>query len=431
VSSIPRSRHYRRNFWCLLLDYFFFGIGMSFFGQSTVMPGFLSLLGAPSAVIGLTSSLQSASWLLPQLFAARYLGDKPLKKPYIVWPAAIGRSLLLLLALLLWFTGGQPAWLIIALTILIIVGFWAGDGLASVPWFDLLSKVIPPERRGRLTAFGQSASGVMAFAAGAIVEWMLGSQGPGYPRNYVYMFLLAFGMMALSLTAISFAVEERSQTAVRNPTWREFLPQLWDVLKQDRAFRRYIITRQLVGLGGLATPFYMTYALTELGLPPQVAGRYTSIGVVGSITAALVLGWINERYGCKRVIQIGVILAALVPLSAILVPMLVTDPTWLAWGYGLVFFGFNAAMSSMMTGWMPYVLELAPDEQRPIYIGLTNTLNGVTTVFSTLGGLILQWTGNNYRALFLITLAGLLLAWPMPFGLPEPRHKKDGASAAA
>ena len=84
-------KHYRRNFWCLVLDFALFGAGLAFMGQSTVIPGFLTALGATSATIGLMSSLQSASWLLPQLFAARYLADKPRQRPYILAPAAVGR----------------------------------------------------------------------------------------------------------------------------------------------------------------------------------------------------------------------------------------------------------------------------------------------------------------------------------------------------
>jgi MFS family permease len=423
VIDAALPKHYRRNFLCLVFDFGCFGIGLAFMSTSTVIPSFLSTLGASSAFIGLISSLQSASWLLPQLVAARYVADKPYKKPYILWPAAIGRSLFLLLALLLWTTRAQPAWLTLVLTALVITGFWAGDGLASVPWFDLLSKVIPPRRRGRLTGIGQLFSGIFSFAAGAAVEWMLGDQGPGFPRNYALLFVLGFTMLVLSFIAISLAVEERSVPAPRRPTWGEFIPQLWGVLKQDHAFRRYIIARQLFGLGMLATPFYMTYALEKLNLPAHVAGRYTAIGVVGSILAAVTLGWLNERHGSKRVIQVSIGLNTAVPLIALLIPLLLPDPAWLAWGYGLVFLALNATMSGNMAGWLTYVLELAPESERPTYVGLTNTLNGVTTLFSTIGGLILQWTGNNYNVLFLITIAGVLLAWPLPFRLPEPRHQ--------
>jgi MFS family permease len=97
----------------------------------------------------------------------------------------------------------------------------------------------------------------------------------------------------------------------------------------------------------------------------------------------------------------------------------------LAWGYGLVFLFMSVSMSSMMPGWMGYVLEHAPERERPVYVGLTNTLNGIATLFATVGGLILQWTGDNYALLFGSTLAGLLFAWPLPFTLPEPRHRAN------
>jgi len=109
-------------------------------------------------------------------------------------------------------------------------------------------------------------------------------------------------------------------------------------------------------------------------------------------------------------------------------PTILTNPAWLAWGYGLVFFSLSAMMSSMMSGWMTFVLEWAPEEERPTYIGLTNTLNGITPLLSTLGGLILQWSGKDYRLLFAITLTGLVLTWPLSLRLPEPRHKEQAGN---
>jgi hypothetical protein len=59
-------------------------------------------------------------------------------------------------------------------------------------------------------------------------------------------------------------------------------------------------------------------------------------------------------------------------------------------------------------------------------VGLTNTLNGVTMLFSALGGLILAWTGDNYGLLFAITLVGTAVALPMTWGMPEPRGEGLG-----
>jgi MFS family permease len=297
-----------------------------------------------------------------------------------------------------------------------------------VPWFDLLSNAIPPRRRGRLTGTGQVVSGILGFGAGLLVEWMLSANGPPFPSNYAFLFLLGFVMLGLSFLALTFAVERESVSVDRAPSWREYIPQLWRVLKRDRVFRRFIVAKQLSGLGGLAIPFYVPYALERLNLPAQVTGRYTSIGVIGGILAAVPFGWLNERYGSRLVLRTGLVIGILVPIIALLVPVVAPNPTWMAWGYGLVFFCLSAQMSSMMAGWMTYVLEWAPEAERPTYVGLTNTLNGIATLFATLGGLILEWSGENYELLFAITIGGLVLAWPLPSRLPEPRRRDAPSS---
>ena len=418
---------YRRNFWCLAMDFGFFGIGMAFFGPSTVIPSFLTTLGASSAVIGFLSTLQRAGWLLPQLVAARYLANKPLKKPFVLVPAGISRSMILLLALAIIVTKARPPGLIIAIITLALAVFWIGDGLGSLAWFDLLSRSIPAHRRGRLTSTGQIFSGVFSFAAGFGVEWILSDRGPVYPINYATLFLFGFALLTISLAAISLITESNSRTADKVPSWQEYLPQLGRVLKRDHAFRRYLLTRQVFGLAGLAGPFYITYALDQLQLPAHVAGRYTSVGVIGGIIAAALFGWLYERYGTRVASQVSIPITAAIPVLALLLPRWISDPTWLAWGYGLVFFMNQASMSSFLPAWTGFVLEWASDIDRPLYVGLTNTLNGITALFATLGGLILQWTGNNYQILFIITAVGTMMALPLSLGLPEPR-KTERAS---
>ena len=132
--------HYRRNFWCLVADFCFFGIAMRFLGTSTVIPGFLNILGASTTVIGLIATLARAGWLLPQLVAARYLAHKPYKKPYVLAAAGSSRLLIALLAAVIWLTGAKSENLIITLVVLVVFIFFLGDGVASLGWFDLLSK---------------------------------------------------------------------------------------------------------------------------------------------------------------------------------------------------------------------------------------------------------------------------------------------------
>ncbi len=429
ILALPK--HYRRNFWGFAMDFACFSTGMAFIGADTVIPSFLNALGASATIIGLLSTLQRAGWMLPQLMAARYLVNKPRVKPYILLPAAVGRLTLLFLAGIVWVTAARPASLIIVLTVAVAVLFGVGDGLASVPWFDLLSKSIPPERRGRMTGTGQALGGVMSFLAGIAVEEILGASGPPFPRNYALLLGLGFLFFGLSYAGIASLAEEMDgePTARKVPSWRDYVCQLWRVFREDRAFRCYVLSRQLFSLGTLAMPFYITYALDRLHLPEHVAGRYTSISVIGGVGAAILFGWLNERHGTRRAMLVSIVITAATPLLAIFIPRVVADEGWLAWAYGLVFLANRVSMTSYMPAWTAYVLELAPATQRPLYVGLTNTLGGFATLFSTVGGLILAWTGGNYTLLFLITTLGTLLTWPAVAALPEPRHVPSGEPA--
>jgi len=73
-----------------------------------------------------------------------------------------------------------------------------------------------------------------------------------------------------------------------------------------------------------------------------------------------------------------------------------------------------------MPGFINLVLELAPPEERPTYIALTNTLCGVLLVVPFLGGWLLQAT--SYPVLFAATVGGVVLGLVLSFRLEEPRQ---------
>ncbi|MBI3177063.1 MAG: hypothetical protein HYZ35_03640, partial [Chloroflexi bacterium] len=93
-----------RNWWAFFLDYVFFGLALTFAQTGTVLPAFAATLTTSKALIGAASAIWLGAWLLPQLFAANFLTNKPKKYPYMVLGAVIGRPMFWLFALLL-FTG--------------------------------------------------------------------------------------------------------------------------------------------------------------------------------------------------------------------------------------------------------------------------------------------------------------------------------------
>lgn len=413
--------HYRQNFICFVLDYIFFGVALAFVSPTTVLPSFISQLTDSAPLIGLSSTIQTGAWLLPQLMAASFLADKARKKPYLLLFAALGRPVFWLLAGVLFLAGdGAPA-LILALLFLGLAVFSGTDALASVAWFDILGKAIPPARRGRLVGAGQVLSGLLTVGAGVVVNTVLGPQGPPFPNNYALLFFLAGLSLFASWLATSFLHEPVGPTPGQRLPWKMFLPKLLLVLRENRTFSLVTVVRLLAGLSGMAMPFYVVYATDQLHFDVETIGLFISSQVVGSILAGFVWGYLNERSGSKIIIQCSTILGMVSPFLALLiVPISRWAGALTIYVYSLIFLAIGALNTSFMPGFMNFVLELAPPEERPTYIALTNTLCGSLLVVPFLGGWLLQTT--SYPVLFTATVGGVAIALILSFRLEEPRQ---------
>jgi hypothetical protein len=80
-----------------------------------------------------------------------------------------------------------------------------------------------------------------------------------------------------------------------------------------------------------------------------------------------------------------------------------------------------------MMGQFNYTLELAPQGQRPTYIGLLNTISGVLVVLPILGGWLLRAT--SYGVLFALTALVISAGFALSLSLPSARQR--GAPAPA
>lgn len=415
---------YRHNLICFTLDYILFGLGMAFMSPTTVLPSFVSQLTDSPLLVGLVLTIQTGAWLLPQLIAANYLADKTHKKPYLLLPAAFSRLALLLLAVVVFLTRDSSPGLILILFFAALAIFMGTDALASVAWLDILGRAIPPTRRGRLFGGGQIVLSLTSIGVGAAVNAILGANGLPFPQNYALIFLLASFSFSASWLAMSFLREPAHPAQKDRLSWRAFLLKLWTVLGEDRAFRQVTIVRLLAGLGGMAIPFYIVYAIDVLGTGEEAIGFFLAAQMIGSALAGFIMGYLSERSGSKAVIQLSNALALSSPILALSLPAfkLGTGPM-LIYLYTLVFAAIGAVNSSFVLGFLNFVLEMAPPEERPTYIGLANTISGLLLLPPLLGGWLLGAT--SYPVLFAVTAAGVAISLALSSRLVEPRRRGE------
>ena len=222
----------------------------------------------------------------------------------------------------------------------------------------------------------------------------------------------------LGLAALASIKEPLEEVSEERASWRNYLPQLTRILREKAAYRRVIAAWLLSGLTALASPFYVLYATDQLRLAPETIGLFIIAQTVGGLVGSFGFGALAERRGPGAVIRVSVAVSASGPLAALALHFAraagygVSQPVTYAW----VFVVLGIVNSSMMLGFINYILELAPPVQRPTYMGLSNTLGGVLVLVPILGGWLLQAT--SYPVLFAAAAVGPVVAWVTAMRLP-------------
>ncbi len=416
------SRTSTRNWWAIFVDYVFFGLGLTFAHAGTVLPAFAATLTSSKVLIGMVSAVWLGAWLLPQLFAANFLTNKPRKYGYMVSVSAVGRPIFWLFALMLAY-GWFMQWPLLVLVVFVLgLGWFAGtDAFVAIAWFDIFGKAMSSKERGRLIGIGQVVDGVLAMGAGWLVARILSQTGPPYPLNYAAIFGLAGAAFFISWVAIAAMVEVPEAVPDDPPaaSLRDFGPKLVAVLRNDPRFARAIAVRLLAGLVGLATPFYILHATQVAGIGSGIVGSLAAVGSIGSTMAGLILGRVAARQGSHRVMQVTAWLSLIPPVLGLIVSLVRATPAY-TWVYAACYLIIGMVDGSSMLGFFNYILDLAPPGGRPMYMGVANTLSGTLVIAPVVGGWVLDH--SSYPVLFVMTLAGVAVAAVVAVGLSPVKH---------
>lgn len=376
-------------------------LGDGFLSVSVVVAGFAARLGAPNAVIGLLPAIAGGGWMLPQLLVASRVRGLPHKLP-VYRSAALVRMLTYLAMVVVAATlAGQPA---LCLTLFVLaMGLNAlASGVAGLPFLEVVSKTVPPERRAWFFATRNLYGGLLAFGAGLLVRWVLASD-LGFPLNYALIFFL--GTVAYTAGYGVFGrVAEPADPPQPPGDFRGELQALPQTLA-DRHFRAFLTVRLLLAAASLGDPFYAVYALRDLHYPPAILGTFVMALTGAAPLSNLLWRRVAERKGSRRIIRYASFAAGLAPLVALTVGTLHLPPA----AYLLVFVLSSVALQGFNLGHTNHLLNIAPPDARSRYIGTLNTLVGAALFAPVVGGLIADAAG--YRAVFVLSAGLFAAAW--------------------
>ena len=163
------SRSARRNFWMNVGDGATFAFGVSMVSRYTVLPLFVSRLSANPLLLGVIPALFSLGWLLPQLFTAPLVSSLPRRLPFILKVTIAERLPFLVFGLVLALLPGLPVWALLATCFGCYLVHTVSAGLAATAWQDMLARVVPAERWGRLFGMSSALGGALGVV-GALIS---------------------------------------------------------------------------------------------------------------------------------------------------------------------------------------------------------------------------------------------------------------------
>jgi MFS family permease len=448
------ERSSRRNSTLGILNGMLVNVGNAFVDPFTVLPVFITTFGGSTVLVGFVSATFFAGWFLPQVFVANVAQARRRVLPIYTASAAFR---------FVGFAGaGASVFLIDPVhRSLILFCVCAGlslnalaAGVAAVPFLEITSKTVPVHKRGAFFAGRRVVGGILGIAAGLVIAAVLGGDpgamwarsnvyravtsvvdaigwaGYEFPHDYGLLIIIGAVISTAGVVAYLFVDEPDAKHVARAMPLRAYMAEGFRMLRRAPHYQTFFWMRVYYQLSSMAFPFYATYAYTHLGFSQASVGVFVSIWVGAGVLSNAVWGRLLDRSGNRIVFVSTAAMSVIAPIT-----MLV-----LAWGAmpdaGVVEAGIFALVGStfLLNGFVrsgrfianqTYLLESAPPERRPFYVGFMNSLSFPFMLSPILGGLVVATLG--YRTLFAVGGLAAVANIVASARLKEPRRRVVGS----
>jgi MFS family permease len=393
------NKHLRWNYVFNFLDGSFFWLGYAFIAPSVILPIFISHFTDNKFLIGLIAMIGASGWFLPQIFTSHWVEKMPVKKDA---PVKLGflteRIPIFLMPFSAMISLINP---ILAISSFFIFWIWHsfGAGIVAVAWQDMIAKVIPVKSRGvfmGVTTLAGNAMGIIgAILAAKLLDLFI------FPRGYVINFSIAAVLIFFSWIFIALVREYPLRNPDQTSPDQHYMIRIIELIKDDRNFSWFLICQVIGSLGGMAWGFIAVYASQMWALSDGQTGTFSIWLLAGQSIGNIIGGLAGDRFGYKRVILFGFFFVILAQFLVLFAP----SPQWIS----AVFFLRGISLGSLWLASL-MVLEFSRPEIRPTYIGINNTLLGISSMIAPIiGGWIAQSSG--YPVLFLSSMVISSLAF--------------------
>lgn len=358
------------NFLLMVISHFFSKLGDALASPKVVLPWVMQSINAPLYLIGFLVPIRESGSLIPQLLIASYIRRVQVRKWIWVAGSLIQAAAISSIGLVAWQLEGSAAgWSIIALITL----FSLARGLCSVASKDVIGKTIPKTRRGQVNGWSASAAGLVTVG----VAGVLLLSGESQPTTLMYALFIGGAGLLWIIAALFYAQikEQPGATEGGGNALREAIQRL-SIMRDDKPFRRFVITRSLLLCSALSAPYYVVLGQKNIGTAASLLGLFMLASGAASLFSAPIWGRFAD-VSSRQVMIIAALMTSALGLAVYLLQTLHSDWLAVSWVLPALYFMLSIAHQGVRIGRKTYVVDLAEGNKRTDYVAVSNSLIGL------------------------------------------------------
>lgn len=289
-----------------------------------------------------------------------------------------------------------------------------------------VGELIPAERRGRFfgycTMFAGIVGALFAIGEGKFLDAIRVRGLLAFTALFFFGSLFGLLTAALNIPQPDCPLPNSGKPISPRQVLRDML--------RNRPFVTLALVHAVIAFGGIAGPFNPAYCLRDVGVSFFGLGLLNAVGVTASLLMGPVWGKLVDRFGCRPILILGLLIMA--PCSAVWLAIPPGHPQRAYWLLPWTNFIAGSGGAALGVAISTMMYKLSKPEGRSIQFAAYSTFVGVLSApMPLLGGwLVSKLTGAGYAIdlrltflawlVFMFAAAGIALRLQEPGSIPVP-----------
>lgn len=377
--------------------------------SKVVLPWLLGAVGAPVFLIGFLVPIRESLALMPQILVGGVIRRFPVRKGFWAASSLVEGLCVVLMGVVaaLGLRGAAAGWTVVGL----LVVFSLSRGIASIAAKDTLGKTVSKGRRGRVSGYAATGSGLVAAAVGLYLAL---SPEEARPDWLLYAIIIVAGISWFLAAAAFSLINEYPGASEGGRGIDDLVRDQVALLVRDSELQKFLAARALMISTALVGPVYVGLAQRGTGQTLDGLGWLViASGLAGAVSSSF-WGALSDR-SSRLTMAVAAGLAGILGVSVLAALNLISGVTDSNAFYAAVLFVLGVAHAGVRIGRKTHVVDLAGGDRKAEYVALSNTVIGVLLLVmgALVGALLGLGLEVGVAALSALALLGAAMALTM------------------